>query len=247
VLLIADGPELPDVSRLEASLLASHGFPTLVVAYYGGPGLPANLERIELEYFILPLRFLRSRPEVDRSRLVAFGTYRGSEAALLLGARYTDLVRGVIALAPSAVVNPAYDTTSQFNIAAPAWTIGGEPLPRIHGFVGDPTPAGADRRAIIPVERIQGPVLTASARRDSDWTEWANATAIQTRLAAARFRYPHANADYLRAEYAVRAPVPGIALGEGRDALVDPGDDARARRDLWRRILRFLAQLPANA
>jgi hypothetical protein len=89
-------------------------------------------------------------------------------------------------------------------------------------------------------------VLTASARRDSGWTDWANATAIQSRLAAARFRYPHANADYPRAEGAVLRPIPDLADGIGSDALVDPGDEARARRDLWRRVLRYLAELPVG-
>ena len=51
---------------------------------------------------------------------------RGSEAALLLGAYFPQLVNGVIAGVPSSVVNPGWPDTSQ-----PAWTLGGRPLPAV--------------------------------------------------------------------------------------------------------------------
>src|ERR1022692_1064304 len=42
-----------------AGLLASHGYPALALAYFGAPGLPANLVRIPLEYFARAARWLR--------------------------------------------------------------------------------------------------------------------------------------------------------------------------------------------
>ena len=44
-----------------ASLLASHGFPVLALAYFGAPGLPPQLERIPLEYFQRALTWLAKR------------------------------------------------------------------------------------------------------------------------------------------------------------------------------------------
>ena len=41
----------------EAALLASHGFPALDVAYFGAYGLPPNLQRIPLKYFVRAARF----------------------------------------------------------------------------------------------------------------------------------------------------------------------------------------------
>src|SRR5450755_2758026 len=41
-----------------AGLLASHGYPALALAYFGAPGLPANLIRIPLEYFARAARWL---------------------------------------------------------------------------------------------------------------------------------------------------------------------------------------------
>ena len=45
-----------------AELLASHGYDTLQLAYFGERGLPAELERIPLEYFVRALHWLAARP-----------------------------------------------------------------------------------------------------------------------------------------------------------------------------------------
>lgn len=39
-----------------AAMLASHGIPALALAYFAEPGLPANLSRIPLEYFVNAIR-----------------------------------------------------------------------------------------------------------------------------------------------------------------------------------------------
>src|SRR2546423_12920781 len=83
--------------------LAPHCSPTLAIAYFGAAGLPQTLSNIPLEYFVKALSWLRSQPGVDPAHLFTYGVSRGSEAALLLGALYPDLVRGVIALVPSDV------------------------------------------------------------------------------------------------------------------------------------------------
>lgn len=79
----------------EPSLLASHGFPTLALAYFGVPGLPSHLRLIPLEYFRRAFEWLGRQPGVDPAKLVVLGISRGGEAALLLGSTYPDLVHGV--------------------------------------------------------------------------------------------------------------------------------------------------------
>ncbi len=107
-----------------AALLASHGYPTLSLAYFGEPGLPSTLKDIPLEYFATALRWLAAEPGVDPKRVVVFGTSRGGEGSLLIGSTYPDLVRGVIANVPSDEVNPGLPDAS-----VPAWTLGGKPVP----------------------------------------------------------------------------------------------------------------------
>ena len=47
-----------------APVLASHGFATLAIAYFGAPGLPAALERIEVEVVERAVEWLGSRDDV---------------------------------------------------------------------------------------------------------------------------------------------------------------------------------------
>jgi pimeloyl-ACP methyl ester carboxylesterase len=86
-----------------AGLVASHGYPTLDLAYFDEPGLPKNLFRVPLEYFARALRWLAQQPGVDPNRLVVEGGSRGSEAAQLLGIHYPRSCR---ATAPSAASGP---------------------------------------------------------------------------------------------------------------------------------------------
>jgi dienelactone hydrolase len=106
-----------------ASLLASRGYPTLDLAYFGAPDLPSRLERIPIEYFEKALRWLAARPEVDPQRVFVLGRSRGAELALLLGTMFPSLVYGVAAYSPSSVVNPAPDGTTA------AWTYEGRAVP----------------------------------------------------------------------------------------------------------------------
>ena len=83
------------------TILASHGYPTLNLAYFGLPGLPTALSQIPLEYFERALEWLDRQPGVDPSKVVVMGTSRGGEAALIIGSIYPKYVHGVIGLVPS--------------------------------------------------------------------------------------------------------------------------------------------------
>ena len=144
-----------------AALLAAHGYPSLALAYFKAPGLPQTLRNIPLEYFTRALGVLRAQPGVDPRHVLVAGESRGGEAALLLGAYFPRLVNGVIAGVPSSVVNPGWPDTSQ-----PAWTLGGRPLPAVSpSEFGQPNPPGKPQ-AVIPVERIRGPILLTCGEQD---------------------------------------------------------------------------------
>jgi dienelactone hydrolase len=138
------GGSLGGHSELPAGLLASHGYPSLSLAYFKEPGLPPTLKNIPFEYFEKALRWLASQPGVDPKRVVVLGVSRGAEAALLLGATYPDLVHGVIACTTGSQVLGAFPG------GGAAWTLGRNPIP-----------LGA-----IPVERIVGPVLVTGGGKD---------------------------------------------------------------------------------
>jgi predicted esterase len=100
-----------------------------VLAYFKAPGVPQKLLNIPLEYFRGALAWLERQPEVDAQRTAVLGISRGSEAALLLGVHYRDLVHGVFALMPSSVVNCGIRDYTAPDCIGAAWTLGGKPLP----------------------------------------------------------------------------------------------------------------------
>jgi dienelactone hydrolase len=173
-------------TSMAAALLAAHGYPSLALAYFEVPGLPQSLHNIPLEYFTKALGVLRAQPGVDPRHVLVAGESRGGEAALLLGAHFPQLVNGVVAGVPSSVVNPAPSPDN----GNPAWTLGGRPLPTVSpSEFGQPNPPG-EARAVIPVERIRGPVLLACGEQDLIWPSCGYVDGITARLRAHRFAYP---------------------------------------------------------
>ena len=225
----------------EARLLAAHGYPAMALAYFDAAGLPQHLDRIPLEYFVKALRVLRDTPGVDRKRVFTWGVSRGSEAALLLGAHFPDLVHGVVATVPSSVVNPSFPDESHS-----PWTLRGRSLPHVtRPLLGDPAPPL--RRAVIPVERIHGPIVLVCAGRDLVWPSCAYADAIVDRLGRGGERDRVTELSYPAAGHSVGEIVPyvptaSVDLGPGSPQLGGTvAGVVLGRIDAWRHILAVLA------
>ncbi len=251
-------------SQQRASLLASHGFSALALAYFASEGLPAALDRIPLEYFGTALQWLAVQPGVAADRLGVMGSSRGGELALLLGAHFPT-IRAVVAYVPSGIVWPAYPATGHS-----AWTLGGEEIPfaetmtleewgkaLAEGKVSEDSfdwslvplrdPEYA-QRASIPVERINGPVLMISGTDDKLWPSFELSEFAVRRLREHRFPHRFEHLCYAGAGHNIAwphgpttmprsvHPVSGVAIDMGGT----PRGDAHARLDSWWRMLAFL-------
>jgi dienelactone hydrolase len=236
--LIIGGSQGGLASTLLAALLAAHGYPALAIAYFKEPGLPSSPSGIPLEYLARALRWLRGRPQVDPGHVFTLGISFGSEAALLLGAHYPGLVNGVIASDPSGVV-----TSPCTGCSFAAWTLHGRPLPYTTQL-DNPDPAG-DPAAVIPVQRIRGPVFLDCGGADRVWASCGYARAIMARLAAHRDAYRHILASYPAAGHGVGYLVPYQPVWAERTSPQDAGAATGANPDataqLWPRLLQFLA------
>ncbi len=173
-----------------ATVFASWGVPTLGLAYFGEPGLPADLQQIPLEYFAKAMDWLDAQPAVRSGKTVVAGGSRGGELALLLGATYPR-VSAVIADVPSGFVWG--DTRG----SGAAWTLGGVDLPSVPPAPGaEPavvaglesiaraTPAALDA-ATIRVEDIAGPVLLIAGEDDALWPSCEFSKRVLARLETA--------------------------------------------------------------
>lgn len=218
---------------------AGAGIPSLTVAYFGLPGLPGHLGAIGLELFGRALSWLADQRGVDADRLIVCGASRGSEAALLAGFYFPDLVRAVVAVVPGNVVLCGWggDATRE-----PAWLVGGEPLPYVDRF--GPDCANAD--AVIPVEHIRGPVLSVGAGRDETWPSLAMARAIHERLRAHSHAYGDVLLEYPDAGHLIGhlAPLTDHEVELSRNASKTPEADQEARADAWPKVLAFIEGTP---
>ena len=221
-----------------AYALAARGYPTLALGYFDAPGLPPTVADIPLEYFRAALRWLAAQPDVDRRRMLALGISRGSEAALLLGVHYRDLVHGVIAVVPGSAAHCGRLPDGKHG-CPPSWTFAGKPVPTTHNFV-DPAPTD-NPDATIPVERIAGPVLLICAQDDRTWDSCANAAAIRRRLD----RRHAANRPILvtlrNASHAAGTLVPDEPFANNVSTSAQA--DGQGRERAWARLLAFLGTL----
>jgi dienelactone hydrolase len=216
--------------RLLPAMLAWHGHPTLSLAYFKEPGLPKTLSKIPLEYFAGALRWLRAQPEVGRHPVAVIGVSRGSEAAQLLGVHYPSLVGAVVAAVPSNAVLCDPSCTGA------AWTLHGRSVPYTREF-NDPRPSDTPA-AVIPVERVRGPMLLVCGGRDLVWRSCPYAHAISVRRRWAGRSSSDASYIYPRAGHDIGLLLPYQAVAP-RSLYFKPADE-RAREDLWPRVLSFL-------
>jgi dienelactone hydrolase len=243
--------------RRAGAQFAAQGYAVLALSYFRADGLPAGLDLIPLEYFGRGLTWLMAQPGVDRNRIGIYGLSKGSEAALLTATRHPE-IRAVIAASPSHVAWPGLSNPF---ILQSSWSEGGAPVPFVpydtsQGFTSifsifQNSLPGVARHpdAVIPVERINGPVLLVSGEADGLWPSKTMADAIVARLRANNFRHRVENLSYPDAGHMTPTPP---ALGPTTPAsLAQMGGTVegtdRARVAAWSAMLCFLRDALAPA
>jgi BAAT / Acyl-CoA thioester hydrolase C terminal/Acyl-CoA thioester hydrolase/BAAT N-terminal region len=235
----------------EAELLASHGIPTLALAYFDAPGLPCSLSDIPLEYFVKAIRWLKRQPQVDPRRLWLYSGSRGTEAELLVASNWPGLIHGVVAEAPGAYSYGAFPGTCRTLPSSAAWTLQDKPLPQA-GFAGGSyisTPEGPayaplagfqngllspdTAAARIPVSRFHGPVLLVSGGDDQLWPSNLYAGQIMARLRGDPA--PHEHLNYPEAGHVVLSfPYgPPLIVAHLPEHMVAFGGTAAADNAAW--------------
>jgi len=106
---------------LAGALLASHGYPSLALAYSAAPAGSVR-EGMPVEYLTRALVWLRRQSGVDPGHVVAYGISSASETALLLAVQRPDLVQEAVALVP----DDAAEVVPVEQIAGPILLVCGE-------------------------------------------------------------------------------------------------------------------------
>ena len=255
-----------------AALLASRGYAAFALVYFGSEGVPSQLANIPLEYFEKGIQYLQQQPQIISDKIGVFGTSRGGELALLLGATFPQ-IKAVIASAPSGIVHGAVST----NAKLPGWTYRGKPIPFSVGvpnfsdvvkyllslithkpisirdtFLRELTNKERVESATIPVEKTQGPILLISGEDDKLWPSTIYADRVVNRLVQHNFPHPYAHLKYKGAGHFVGLPYsfpnmpPSVVpLPSGPMILQfggNPEGSAFADANSWQHTLAFLQE-----
>lgn len=234
---------------------AEAGYGVLAVAYFRAPGLPEQLQEIRLEYFRAATDWLANQPLVDARKIGIWGASKGGEAVLLIAA-HDPRIRAVVAAVPSSVVWQGINYAN-FMDNKSSFSLDGKPmayLPYDNSAAFKGTLDLYQRSlaklvehpdAVIPVERINGPVLLISGADDAMWPSGPMARQVIERLDARHFRFAHRQLDYPNAGHAIAFPDAPAKPGANGPFMQMGGTEdgnAAARRDAWTQTLAFFVQ-----
>lgn len=224
-----------------------HGYAVLALAYFMDEGLPQTLENIPLEYFDRALDWVKKQPGIDAKKIGVFGGSRGSEAALLLASRRSE-IKAAAAFAPSGYVWQGLNFQNPMNMG-PAWTVDGKALPflkpdgRAYVPNGPMKPmfdhalADADKHddAAIPVEKINGPILLISGKADALWPSFDMSERIVKRLHDKDFNHAVTHLSYETAGHMVFMGDPSAESAKTKTAPANPmlGGTGEANLAAW--------------
>ena len=243
-----------------AALLASHGYPSVALGYFGLDGLPPHLVEIPISYFESALEWLASQSGVQSDALAVLGRSRGAELALLLGSRL-PAIRSVVAVCPSSILWNGLRGDTPVDMSA--WQESGRPLP----FLSLMAPRFSDLRSqvfqsapvaltplfeaaldgpvphdcVIPVENTNGSILLISGDEDRMWPSARMGDQIVERLETHRHRFHFRHCRYPGAGHYMRTPgVPTSVLRGAFELGGNGGAQAAANRSAWAETLTFL-------
>ncbi len=248
-----------------AQLLASHGFATFALAYFGEPGLPSRLKSIPLEYFETAFNWLAKQDGIDSTRMGIYGTSRGAELSLILGSMFPDAMKAIVAVAPSSVIHRGLS-----RVPLHAWTYHGRPLAPFapisgiyqnlwmgqtfenpvtlrQNFLDGMADSMAFAKSSIPVENIKVPLLLVSGGDDMVWPAALYADQILERLKEKNSAISCEHLYYPNAGHTINIPnVPqASATYYNRKSRLwftmggSPKEYQHASCDSWKKIIAF--------
>jgi dienelactone hydrolase len=247
-------------------LLAAHGYAVLSLPYFGytspldGTSLPTATIELPLEYFGKAIAWLQSQPSVDPERIGMYGTSLGGQVSMLVGAAYPE-IKTVIAISPPTATWDGGSGHSSFSFK-------GKPVPFVVPFgleaMAQPfraaVAAGKDFRstlpaivagieadpemaaAIVPVEKIRGPVLIVSGTDDTQLPAVVYGELAIDRLKAHKFAYPYRHIINAGAGHIIDTPYVdrSIEISEGGGS---PEANELAGEAMWPVVLEYLGAM----
>jgi uncharacterized protein len=180
----------------------AEGYAFVALEYFGGPNTPEKVDRISLDAVHEAIVAVAKNPKIDASRICLVGGSKGAELALMMASNYSDITC-VVGIVPCHAAFPALTVSAETS----SWTYKGKEVPFVPmTWAAAPAVISRDLRkaftimledtvavqaALIPVERINGPVLLVSASKDEMWPSMEMSNEVMARLKANQFAHPY--------------------------------------------------------
>lgn len=209
-----------------AEKFCDSGITALAYAYINEEGLPYEFREVPID----TLETAVKRMKKDGYRNVGlWGISMGAELALLAGALMPDLVSCVVAVSPISIATQGFGENRGIYInqcSAFGWRGKGlyytpskfkkypmgifiKKLLINHDIymkeMYQPLIGSPDEKTVIPVEKINGPILFISGKQDTMWPSSQSAEYMMGRLKEKQFKYPYKHLSY---EYGSHLMIP---------------------------------------
>ena len=248
------------IVEFKASLLASHGFATLALAYIGYEDQPLSPSSIDLDYFEEAANWLVSHPKVLPHGIGMHTICYGSWIGLLMASYQIAPVKAIVAISPLVIAYvhpfqlkgrvsdmiPPNNSRVQSSEKGSIWRFA------VSTDIDGMNPTVSKYSAITPVENINCPVMLVSGTDDLNIPAEFAAKFIVDRLKENGKEHLCTNLHYPQAGHLIEPPYSPLCDSSYNKSLKDLNGDsytawggetgahARAQEDSWSKILQFL-------
>ncbi|XP_067686283.1 acyl-coenzyme A thioesterase 1-like isoform X1 [Haliotis asinina] len=229
--------------EFRAALLASKGFASFALGYFGYDDLPKTLDDLELDYFLDAVDWLASHPSVQPGGIGVVGTSKGGELAFVMG-MFSDKVKAVVNISGSPAFSFA-DLKKSGKSHIKALTMDFSKLDYTDEGVIAINSFQYDSSAFIPVWEKNAAVLYLCGEEDGTWET--------KRAEMFKASFPEEKRDnievviYPRTGHLIEPPYMPLCRSSYHRILDmvfvwggQPEAHAAAQEDAWKRLLHFL-------
>lgn len=236
--------------EFRASLLASHGFASLALAYFGYDDLPSRLEKVDLEYFEEGVKFLLRQPKVLGPGVGIVSVCIGAEIGLSMAINLKQITATVLINGPNFVtcnphvyrgqVIPPTPSSAEFVITN---AMGLVELYRTYEETAD-----KDNKYCFPIEKAPGHFLFVVGEDDRNFKSKLYANRATEQLTQSG-KKNWTLLSYPRAGHLIEPPYSPMCIASRSPALISGiywGGEviahATAQEHAWKEIQKFLKQ-----
>lgn len=178
------------------------GYAFLAIGYFKAKGTPDTLQKIAIENVYYAIEMACKNKKINKRKIAVIGGSRGADLALLLGSYYKSItcVVGIVASNVTFPGNTNHFTTSTWTYQKkelPFVPVNDEAVPflmkrDLRGtFEAMLKDTVAVKKALIKVEKINGPILLLSATKDEICPSTPMAEKMISRLKTNNFKHSY--------------------------------------------------------